>query len=276
MVFCQWLSENNYIKGHADDKVVIDLFGMLQGDSIEIIILKASGVRRENHSVETRHQTSFLKVKVCKLCSRNCCGGSPFVGVDFFVSNVDPLKKPPLITANSVHYRNQRSAIESENNFAIHGAIEDLQASTLCLPVIGYAGKYTGSYRQLVSDVRFLYIGDLMLFAANTLIETIKYEPYFRKKQIHKKHKNISLFEVCILYCVAIRLFWTWCLVLDSFDREGAVADKVREAHSRVTVANHPDAASSHYLPSKINETKDVMLGKSKNTGYAFVVLIDL
>ncbi|PWA34374.1 DnaJ domain-containing protein [Artemisia annua] len=72
------------------------------------------------------------------------------------------------------------------------------------------------------------------------------------------------------------RLVWTLFLASDSFDREGAVAEKVREAHSKVTVANHPDAASSHYLPTKINETKDVMLGKSKNTGYAFVVLIDL
>nr|GEU73263.1 hypothetical protein [Tanacetum cinerariifolium] len=54
------------------------------------------------------------------------------------------------------------------------------------------------------------------------------------------------------------------------FDREGAVAEKVREAHRRVMVANHPDAGGSHYLASKINEAKDVMLGKTKNTGSAF------
>ncbi|CAH1438487.1 unnamed protein product [Lactuca virosa] len=52
--------------------------------------------------------------------------------------------------------------------------------------------------------------------------------------------------------------------------KEGAAAEKVREAHRRVMVANHPDAGGSHYLASKINEAKDVMLGKTKNTGSAF------
>ncbi|BAU01659.1 mitochondrial import inner membrane translocase subunit TIM14-1 [Vigna umbellata] len=52
--------------------------------------------------------------------------------------------------------------------------------------------------------------------------------------------------------------------------RESATADKVKEAHRRVMVANHPDAGGSHYLASKINEAKDVMLGKGKGSGSAF------
>uniref|UniRef100_A0A6N2M1A9 J domain-containing protein n=4 Tax=Salix TaxID=40685 RepID=A0A6N2M1A9_SALVM len=52
--------------------------------------------------------------------------------------------------------------------------------------------------------------------------------------------------------------------------RENAGAEKVKEAHRRVMVANHPDAGGSHYLASKINEAKDVMLGKTKDGGSAF------
>lgn len=52
--------------------------------------------------------------------------------------------------------------------------------------------------------------------------------------------------------------------------RESATPDKVKEAHRKVMVANHPDAGGSHYLASKINEAKDVMLGKTKSSGSAF------
>ncbi|WCJ24751.1 Mitochondrial import inner membrane translocase subunit TIM14 [Euphorbia peplus] len=52
--------------------------------------------------------------------------------------------------------------------------------------------------------------------------------------------------------------------------RESNATDKVKEAHRRVMVANHPDAGGSHYLASKINEAKDLMLGKGKGSGSAF------
>ncbi|XP_031257507.1 mitochondrial import inner membrane translocase subunit TIM14-1 [Pistacia vera] len=52
--------------------------------------------------------------------------------------------------------------------------------------------------------------------------------------------------------------------------RENATPDKVREAHRKVMVANHPDAGGSHYLASKVNEAKDVMLGKTKGGGSPF------
>ncbi|KAK8961941.1 Mitochondrial import inner membrane translocase subunit TIM14-3 [Platanthera guangdongensis] len=52
--------------------------------------------------------------------------------------------------------------------------------------------------------------------------------------------------------------------------RENTPPDKIREAHRKVLVANHPDAGGSHYLPSKINEAKDMMIGKSKGSGSAF------
>ncbi|CAH2054337.1 unnamed protein product [Thlaspi arvense] len=52
--------------------------------------------------------------------------------------------------------------------------------------------------------------------------------------------------------------------------RESVAAEKVKEAHLRVMVANHPDAGGSHYLASKINEAKDMMLGKTKISSSAF------
>ena len=55
-----------------------------------------------------------------------------------------------------------------------------------------------------------------------------------------------------------------------TFCRESTPIDKIREAHRRVMVANHPDAGGSHYLASKVNEAKDIMVGKTKGTGSAF------
>ncbi|KAJ8430310.1 hypothetical protein Cgig2_024742 [Carnegiea gigantea] len=52
--------------------------------------------------------------------------------------------------------------------------------------------------------------------------------------------------------------------------RESTALEKVKEAHRKVMIANHPDAGGSHYLASKINEAKDVMLGKSRENGSAF------
>ena len=46
--------------------------------------------------------------------------------------------------------------------------------------------------------------------------------------------------------------------------------DKVKEAHRRVMVANHPDAGGSHHLASKINEAKDLLLEKVMGSGSAF------
>ncbi|KAL7195461.1 hypothetical protein ACSBR1_035643 [Camellia fascicularis] len=51
--------------------------------------------------------------------------------------------------------------------------------------------------------------------------------------------------------------------------RESTPVDKIKAAHRRVMVANHPDAGGSHYLASKINEAKEMILGNTKG-GSAF------
>lgn len=45
---------------------------------------------------------------------------------------------------------------------------------------------------------------------------------------------------------------------------EGCTSDEIRDAHKRMMKLAHPDAGGSDYLAAKVNEAKDVLLGKAR------------
>ena len=49
--------------------------------------------------------------------------------------------------------------------------------------------------------------------------------------------------------------------------RETSAESVIKDAHRRIMIANHPDSGGSSYLATKINEAKDVLLGKKKAGG---------
>ncbi|ELR21264.1 translocase of the inner mitochondrial membrane 14 isoform a, putative [Acanthamoeba castellanii str. Neff] len=42
--------------------------------------------------------------------------------------------------------------------------------------------------------------------------------------------------------------------------RQGASKEKIKMAHRRIMLANHPDNGGSDYVASKVNEAKDLLL----------------
>ncbi|KAK9825024.1 hypothetical protein WJX74_001312 [Apatococcus lobatus] len=44
--------------------------------------------------------------------------------------------------------------------------------------------------------------------------------------------------------------------------RESAAEERVKEAHRRIMIANHPDSGGSSYIATKVNEAKDMLIGK--------------
>ncbi|KAF8070937.1 TIM14-1 [Scenedesmus sp. PABB004] len=44
--------------------------------------------------------------------------------------------------------------------------------------------------------------------------------------------------------------------------RESAAEERIKEAHRRIMIANHPDSGGSSFIAAKVNEAKDVLLGK--------------
>lgn len=52
--------------------------------------------------------------------------------------------------------------------------------------------------------------------------------------------------------------------------RESAAEERIKDAHRKLMVANHPDAGGSSFIAAKVNEAKDMLLGKGGRAGSAF------
>lgn len=52
--------------------------------------------------------------------------------------------------------------------------------------------------------------------------------------------------------------------------RESAPEEKIKEAHRRIMVANHPDRGGSRLLATKVNEAKDMLMGKKSGSQSIF------
>ncbi|KAF6142116.1 hypothetical protein GIB67_037034 [Kingdonia uniflora] len=52
--------------------------------------------------------------------------------------------------------------------------------------------------------------------------------------------------------------------------RERDVMEKIKSAHRRVSLANHPDRDGSEYLIKKINEARQILERRSGNSGSVF------
>lgn len=46
--------------------------------------------------------------------------------------------------------------------------------------------------------------------------------------------------------------------------RESAASDRIKEAHRKILLLNHPDRGGSAYIAAKINESKDLLLKGKK------------
>lgn len=57
----------------------------------------------------------------------------------------------------------------------------------------------------------------------------------------------------------------SWLYILLTGVRESATVDRIKDAHRRILLNNHPDRGGSAYLATKVNEAKDLLM-KTKGT----------
>jgi len=100
----------------------------------------------------------------------------------------------------------------------------------LGLAVVGFAGRYALRYSKTMGDILTKQISELP-GGTNSKYYKGGFEPKMTKR------------EASLILGVS----------------PAASKIKVKEAHKRIMLLNHPDKGGSPYLASKINEAKDLM-----------------
>lgn len=59
-------------------------------------------------------------------------------------------------------------------------------------------------------------------------------------------------------------------LVLGLRESAAQEAQRIKDAHRRIMLANHPDSGGSPYISLKVNEARDLLLGKKRAGGSVF------
>ena len=65
-------------------------------------------------------------------------------------------------------------------------------------------------------------------------------------------------------YCVTVSDSDVTMLLFLCYCRESSPEERIKAIHKKLMVGNHPDSGGSDLIAAKVNEAKDILLGKKK------------
>ena len=85
-----------------------------------------------------------------------------------------------------------------------------------------------------------------------------------KQLQIGKKMPDLSAFRGLDGFASGNMTKTEAMKILNIAPHQALDADKVRDVHRKLLLANHPDRGGSTLVSTKINEAKEVLMGKKK------------